>query len=137
MTKLSRRGLFGAAAGAAVAGPAAVKSVLDAAPSDYASLQPVPYVDGSVSSYIDREWIQKELEDTILQKAKTTEKPIVARSIRPEHFRIDGLRSVSPQQRARLMSEATAKFERENQLSYIDERIADFKEKLGILGQLF
>lgn len=139
MMALTRRGVFRAAAGAAIAGPGAVKSVLESSimsgPSGFASL-PVGYGVGSALEAIapDQSWIKHEIEELVKQKAKTERQKPKSRCVRAEHFRIDGLRSVSAQHRASMMQEVVVKIERENQVNYLDERLAELKERLGLLG---
>ena len=140
MTKLSRRSLFGAAAGAAVAGPAAIKSVL----------QPGTLMVGKNSAlgmavkeaYIgertaeDPNWMSRRLQELISERATFIEKSTPPSGVGSEAARwsIDGLRSVSTAHRARMLDEHQWRKARERELSWMDERIADFRKQLGILG---
>jgi len=48
---------------------------------------------------------------------------------------IDGLRSVSAVNRARMIAEEREQRGKRRELSFLDERIADLKERLGLLGE--
>jgi hypothetical protein len=146
--KTSRRGFFGLSAGAAIAGPAAAKSVLkDVATANYRGLG-VGSIPQAVSSdgYAvkqtdvpwdnDAGWIKREIEDAIKHREDLIKRS-AAEQVDPRHaiaHRIDGLRSVSAPNRARMIQEDRARRELEFSLSWTDRRIAELKKKLGVLG---
>ena len=135
---VSRRKFFGAAAASTIAAKqAAAKSVLAfeaqsasnlAAPVSSLGVPDLPADDG---------WIKQELRSLIEQRKSWTEAPAPSAGDSQSAIRIDGMRSLSPSTRARMIHEDRDRRAREANLTYIDKRIKKLKEKLGPLGGLF
>jgi hypothetical protein len=137
MSNVSRRGLFGVGAGAAIAGPSAIKSVL----SDYQ----VGGLKGSTLGMVsekylgpmeDGDWMRSQLKDLLSERESIDKLPTAASTGYPQRVTIDNLRSVSQANRARMIAEHDARREREIRLGWMDKRIEELKAKLGHLGQL-
>jgi hypothetical protein len=138
--KASRRGFFAFGAGAAVAAPAAVKSVLaeheaglqlGSITKDYgsASAQCMPEAPSST------DYLKRRLTELVKERESLLA-PTPADTQRSAAHRIDGLRSVSAPNRARMVSEEMRRREVQNSLSWLDRRTAEVKEELGMLGAL-
>lgn len=138
MTTLDRRSFFRASAGAAVAAPVAMKQVTE--DMLYAvkrgPLVPVSGLAGQLGSPN-----QSHLHDELASLTKmlaNIENPrnedrnleVVAAQ------RIDGLRSVSASNKARMMLEERERRELLRQRSWMQRRIDEIKEHLGPLGEM-
>lgn len=77
-----------------------------------------------------------ELERLLMRRKHVCEHHPKSQSGLASDIGIDGLRSVSPVNRARMLAEDRLRREKERGLSRIDERIAEAKAKLGPLGEL-
>lgn len=135
--KLSRRNFFGASAGAVVAAPKLAQSLTAADPNAIgqgaiglsSGGYPVP-CDPTNDYWLDE--LKSALRSRKRVKTPTSLGDRYASQV--ERFRLDGMRSLSPVTRARLAFEHEQRRATERELSYIDERIADLKEKLGPLA---
>lgn len=141
---LSRRGLFGAGVGAAVAGPAAVKSALASVPGVSSGLLEkasygTPGIYGANTACAvegpSSIWMEREIKDLVTRKQKLASEIKPRLGLVADH-RIDNLRSVSVTNRARMIAEETARRELACEVSWLDDRIGDLKKQMGLLGFL-
>jgi hypothetical protein len=134
---INRRGFFRAGAGAAVAAPVAMKQVA----GGLIYTAPHSLGLGSIGATAvggDSDWMKKDLAQYTAQLAGLNEtKPLHERDFYPVIAqRIDGMRSVSAVNKARMMVEAREVHERLNQRTWMQKRIDEIKERLGPLGGL-
>jgi hypothetical protein len=141
---LSRRGFMAAAPAAAIVAPAvAAKIVQDMAGSKitgsgygYAGMAvneaKVAYVEGAEN------WAEQEIKSLISNRARVKDEySTLGHSIRfVEAQRIDGLRSVSPVSKARMVAEAERRRECASELRWLDQRIAEMKKNHPVLAYL-
>jgi hypothetical protein len=148
--KVSRRNFFAAAAVA----PVAAKQAVQQAASVLAYEKGSGLGGGLAGGLLGRDpniknwhpanecspgdWVQEEIESLLSRRSRMISEPL------PTHvtsiaasMRIDGLRSVSGPVKARMIAEDRRRRELESELSYIDARVNELKEKLGPLGALF
>lgn len=139
MNALSRRGFLRAASVAPVAAGHVVKSTAQAlgvaSMADVASMG-VTLADG-LNNVTDKSWMRSEIEDLLKESKRLSERKdedtIKAQAVCAN---VDALVSVSPTSRIRIASDEIDERRRASHLSYIDRRIAELKEKLGILGDI-
>lgn len=138
---MNRRSFLRAAPAAVAAAPTVAKSILDGAASNAMLRQTAEGMVGyglagvnAVSTPAD--WAKSELRNLLQRRAEHKEGPKVEPSMKLHMAaaRIDSLRSVSVETRARLAVEARARFEAEQELSFIDRRIADLKREFPLLA---
>lgn len=137
--KVNRRSFFSVAAAAPVAAKQVATSVLDYEAKVDRNFAGTPIGYGGSALPSDSSWLQSELKEAIQSRRKLeTQQPRnnYARDI-AAYIQIDNRRSTSPAVRALLIAEERAKREKARELSYIDQRIADLKEKLGPLAMIF
>lgn len=137
--KVNRRSFFGVAAAAPVAAKQVATSVLDYEAKVDRSFAASPIGFGGSSLPNDSSWLQSELKEAMQSRRKLeAEQPRnnYARDL-AAYIQIDNRRSTSPAVKALLIAEERAKREKARELSYIDKRIAEIKEKLGPLAILF
>jgi len=144
--KVNRRSFFGVAAAAPVAAKQAVTSVLEYDKATGTGLlskvsgfyggvpEKCPDATAPSSTY----W-QDELRYALQQRRSIKEStPVRHHALDLAAFvQIDNRRATSPAVKALLIAEERAKREKARELSYIDERIAELKEKLGPLAMIF
>lgn len=139
--KVNRRSFFGVAAAAPVAAKQVATSVLDYEVKSAQTFVGTPTIGYglSASASTDRSWLQSELKDAVQSRRKLeTQQPRNNyASDLAAYIQIDNRRATSPAVKALLIAEERARREKARELFYIDERIADLKEKLGPLGVLF
>jgi len=145
MVAMDRRKMLGALGGAAIAAPTVAKGVA-AQMADYSSSKkigiPMGYGLGGSAQTSTSEganWLQQRLKGLVEEMAsfKTENRPLCERSWHPVIAQqIDSLRSVSGQNKARMMVERTERLAAEAHKSYLEREIADLKAKLGPLAGL-
>ena len=139
--KVNRRSFFSVAAAAPVAAKQAVASVLEYEKANGLANQ-VGLTGGvsyAVPDSVPGDWIKGELEDALSRKKRlsTSEPDVAYHRDLAAYIQIDNRRATSPAVRALLIAEERGRRQKARELSYLDERIADLKEKLGPLGVLF
>lgn len=112
--KLNRRGFFGAAAGAAVAGPSVVEQGMQAmklADAGKAShmistypehWNPTPDKSHAIE---DREWVQKDFDSYVSNLLRLREKAPTCSRMTIQHEEVNGWRSVSSVNKMRILHE--------------------------------
>ena len=125
-----------------MAGPSVVQSVLQAEVSFVPAGNLVPSSSagafyGLGASSNDADYLKHELARLVEQRAKID---VAAQEYPAQNMgadiMLDGLRSISPANRARMIKENRARRERiENQL-WLDKGIAEIRKKLGVFGSL-
>ena len=136
---MNRRAFFGVAAAA----PVAAKQAVSALAFEAQNANTIGLVGGLNYAYPTPEmptgdWMRDELASLLKRRTRMETEPL------PPHvtatavaMQIDGLRSVSGPVKARMIAEERRRRDMANELSYIDEKIAEYREKLGPLGELF
>jgi hypothetical protein len=134
--RTDRRGFFKFGAGAAVAAPVAMKqAVADVGmpplPNGFAGAGAIGAETASgIKAEITRYAKSIADLDRPRQRHERLLEPIIAEQI-------DGLRSVSPVNRARMMSEAREELQRLRERGWMQRAIDNLKERLGPLGGVF
>ena len=142
MTKLSRRGLFGAGAGAVIAGPSAIKSVLSVENSglvpsrDWAGSKSLGGSIVGLNPVDNPDWLQEQFKNLLKERSQLEKMPLEKYGMPITNLCIDNLRSVSMPNRARMVAEENARRERAHQLKWMDKRLAELLDQLGPLGKL-
>lgn len=134
--RLSRRNFFGASAGAVVAAPKLAQS-LTSADANVAGQRIGLSSPGYPESPCDEEndyWLGELKNYLRRRKAVRVTELGDDRANQVERFRLEGMRSLSPATRARMAFEDEQRRSAARELSYIDEQIADLKERLGPLA---
>lgn len=139
--KADRRSFFKFGAGAIASAPVAMKQVESAMLGHPVGSGLGKYASGLVNevpSGGDHSWMKQEISEITAKLARVDEtKPLHERHWSPVIAqRIDGLRSVSPVNRARMMVEASENLARVNERSWMQRHIAELKKRLGPLGDL-
>lgn len=140
--KADRRSFFKFGAGAIASAPVAMKQVESAILDRPMGLGLYKYASGAGETALgmgsDNSWVKREIAEITANLAKVEEtKPLHERHWSPVIAqRIDGLRSVSPVNRARMMVEASENLARVNERSWMQRHLAELKKRLGPLGDL-
>jgi len=139
--KADRRSFFKFGAGAIASAPVAMKQVESAMLGGPVKDGYGMYGKGVVNalwSGEDNGWVKREIAEITANLTKIEEtKPLHERHWSPVIAqRIDGLRSVSPVNRARMMVEASENLARVNERSWMQRHLAELKKRLGPLGDL-
>jgi len=146
--KVNRRSFFGVAAAAPVAAKQAVTSVLEYEKSAgvnhikssyYGSAKSVAGLLGDRDNSPPTDFLRHELKEVLSQRKMTAENgpDLSYERDLAAYIQIDNRRATSPAIRSMLISEEKAKRAKARELSYLDRRIADLKEKLGPLAMIF
>jgi len=122
-----------------VAAPMAAKaSVLEFEKAVIANGVPIgngqPYLQASTHD-LPIEYMRDEISSLIKRKTKVESNKNEFVMDTASDMSIDGLRSVSAVNRARMIAEEREQRGKRRELSFLDERIADLKERLGLLGE--
>ncbi len=83
----------------------------------------------------EQTWLQHELDELIKRRSEV-DAHLPTQTAIASALRIDGLRSVSSPVRALMIDADRQRRDRERELSYVDKRIKELKDKLGPLGDL-
>ena len=139
---VGRRAFLKFMSAAPVAAPAAAKaSVLELEKQfGMGDMPSAGYVGYPVATQADTvSYLQQELKDLLCRRKEATSRERDSNGYENDlagDLRIDGMRSVSPVNRARLIAEQRSRRQRARDLSNIDRNIAKIKERLGPLGEL-
>lgn len=135
--KASRRGFLKVLAAAPVAAPAVAKSTSAVLMNEHSMLPAAalqPY-NGLASASGNAAMLQDEIKHIIKQKKRISidESPRsdAAASI---GVQVDALRSVSPVNRILMARRLVDEYRKNSELSWLDRRMAELKEQLGVLG---
>lgn len=139
LANLNRRKFFGVGAGAVVAAPVAAKQLGQEVAGGIRTYRHLPSIAHGMADRPpdpDPEWTKKDLVNCTQRLAEIDEhQPPYHRAFEPViEARIDGLRSVSPVNKARMILEAREDLHRQSQRSWLQREIDDLKKKLGPLG---
>lgn len=133
--RVSRRNFLGTAAAAPLAAPSIVKSIAEGKQGLVGRGTPVSLLQASPDD--NPESLMNSLRSLIRDRteaaAKAPEVSRLHRDLLAQH-RIDGLRSVSLVNKMRMVAEDEARREKEDNLRWLEERIAQIKRQLGPLG---
>lgn len=145
---INRRGFFGASAGAAIAGPQVAKMALDKASintmkeyggsASWGNYGPANAKDTEMSVSDHVSMIRHQIECVAKNKARH-DRPYLSPDTLAA-LRIDALRSISPQHKARRAIEISYKIRQEREVeegeNYIERLKQNFKEKFPLIANL-
>jgi hypothetical protein len=135
----NRRKFFGFMGGAAAAAPVAMKQLANVPLSGgFAASRLGGGLAGPMPESMPGDYLRNELADYAKRLVALDASPADhERLFNPAVAeRIDGLRSVSAVNKARMMFEERARFEKASQKSWIEMRMEQIKKQLGPLGGL-
>lgn len=147
---VGRRSFLKIMGAAPVAAPAAAKaSVLELEKSLGGNLLGASSANASIGPPIRLadhgtpvEYLQEELKNLVRQRGEAADRnehgyDYDNRADTAAFIEIDGLRSISPVNRARMISRCGIERAKAREMSWIDRRIEKIKQELGPLGMLF
>lgn len=143
--KLARRAFLKVMGAAPVAAPIAAKqSVLEFEKSmsmdNWSKVGRGYFGTDSVSTETpdaDMSYFKRHLTRLLENRQEVQQRRLKEPSQLVNEMQIDGLRSVSSVNRARMITESRYRLEQEKELCYLDNEIALIRKKLGLLGVLF